>query len=115
MANEQKNKIADMSTNIMVGNGSEGVFICTPGTPFVSGDLTDGNKGKVGAMVKLTSQDGENVAISSIVTNGVIGDVSILTSASGFLSGEGMAMEIEELTISSGIAFIYLKKSTITA
>lgn len=115
MADFQKDPIREPSSNIIVGNGGEGVFICTPGTPFVAANLTGENAGKIGAAIKLTSDDGANPVIASITANGAIGDTSVFTSLVGWLVCEGMGIEVEELTMTSGMAWVYLKRTVQTA
>jgi len=111
MADYQKHPITDPNTDLISGNGSNGMFICSSTTPFDSSTLTGQNANKVAYSFVLWTQTGSNAVITSIDTNGVIGDTSALVSATGWPSGFGQAMEFEAMTVAAGTyAFIYLKQ-----
>lgn len=112
MSEKQAYPINDPHTDIVAGTGSFGVFVCTSTTPFDYTTLTGQNTGKMGFAVKLVTRDGSNGVITSLTSNGVIGDLAAMIDGSGWLSGEGFAMEVEAMEVAAGtIAFIYLKET----
>ena len=111
MADYQKHPIFDPNTDMTANNGAMGQFICSSTNPFDYTTLTGSNKGKMGNAFVLWTKDGTNPVITSIVTNGVLGDTASLSDSNGWPSGFGQSMEIESMTVAAGTyAFIYLKE-----
>ena len=110
MADKQRFPVIDLATDLQSGNGSNGVFICSSTSAFDYSALTGVNINKIGYAFVLYTQDGTNAVISTLTTNGAIGDTTSLVSATGWPSGFGQGIEVEKMTVASGTyGFIYLK------
>jgi hypothetical protein len=91
----------------MVNNGSFGIFICDSANPFDASVLANPQDGvRWGAAIKFTADDVGDPIVTDSTTNGWLGRPLENTWPSGF----GAIVELESLTMSQGIAEIFLKQ-----